>query len=75
MKEFSAFFTSIHLFLFSKHILCKEGSVVKKKFDFEILTYLYNLSSYELIYAIFMVMYAHMLAYVCGCNNRLESKR
>ena len=44
-------------FLLSKHILCKESIVTVKKFDFEILTYLYVLRSPEFIYAIFTVMY------------------
>ena len=44
--------------LFSEHILCKESITVVKKFDFEILTYLYVLKSPEFIYAMFMVMYA-----------------
>ena len=40
----------LKLFLFSKHILCKESMVIVKKFDFEILTYLYVLRFPELIY-------------------------
>ena len=43
-------------FLHSEHILWKKSIVIVKKFDFEILTYLYLLRSLELIYAIFTVM-------------------
>ena len=50
-------------FWLSKHILCKESIVIAKKFDFEILTYLYVLRSLEFIYTIFTVMYECM--YVC----------
>ena len=49
------------VFLLSEHILCKEGIVIVKKFDFEIFTYLYVLRSPEFIYAILGVMY------VCVC--------
>ena len=45
------------LFLLSEHILCKESIVIVKKFDFEILMYLYTLRSPEFIYDIFGVMY------------------
>ena len=51
----------MHGFLFSEHILCKESIDIVKKFDFEILTYLYVLKSPEFIYAIFAVIY------VCMC--------
>ena len=44
------------VFLLSDHILCKESILIVKKFDFEILTYLYILTSPEFIYATFMVM-------------------
>ena len=56
-------------FLLSEHILCKESIVIVKKFDFEILTYLYVLMSPEFIYAIFGVMYVCMCvcAYVRAC--------
>ena len=50
-------------FLLSEHILCKERIVIVKKFDFEILTYLYVFRSPEVNYAIFTVMYVCM--YVC----------
>ena len=50
-------------FFLSEHILCKESIVIVKKFDFEILMYLWVLRSPEFIYAIFMVMYAYV--YVC----------
>ena len=49
------------LLLLSEHILRKESIVIMKKFDFEILMYLYVLRSPEFIYAIFTVMY------VCVC--------
>ena len=52
-------------FVLSEHILCKESIVIGKKFDFEILTYLYILRSPEFIYAIFTEMYACICAYVC----------
>ena len=35
-----------------------------KKFDFEILTYLYVFRSSVLVYAIFMVMYVYMYVYM-----------
>ena len=62
------------VFLLSEHILCKESIVIGKKFDFEILTYLYVLRFLthlyalrppELIYAIFGVM--HVCMRVCMC--------
>ena len=56
------------LFLLSEHILCKESIVIVKKFDFEILTYLYVLRSPEFIYTIFAVMYACM----CVCTRGLH---
>ena len=43
--------------MLSEHILCKENIVIVKKFDHEILTYLYVMRSPEFIYDIFMVMY------------------
>ena len=55
----------VFLFLLSEHILCKESIVIVKKFDFEILTYLYVLRPPKFIYAIFGVMYVCM--YVCVC--------
>ena len=42
--------------LLSEHVLCKESIVIAKKFDFEILTYLYVLRSREFIYAIFFLL-------------------
>ena len=54
--------------LLFEHVLCKESVIVMKKFDFEILTYLYVLRSPEFIYAIFTVMYACM----CECESVCE---
>ena len=48
-------------FLLFEHILCEESIIIGKKFDFEILMYLYILRFPEFIYAIFEVMY------VCVC--------
>ena len=45
-------------FLLSEHTLCKESIEIVKKFDFEILMYLYVLRPPEFIYAIFGVMCA-----------------
>ena len=56
-----------YLFLLSEHILCKESIVIVKKFDFEILTYLYVLRSPEFIYVIFGVMYACVYVCVYAC--------
>ena len=53
----------IFQFLLSEHILCKKNVVIVKKFDTEILTYLYILRSPEFIYPIFAVMYEC----VCAC--------
>ena len=53
--------------LLSEHILCKESIVNDKKFDFEILTYLYVFRSPEFIYAIFGVMYVCMCVCMCVC--------
>ena len=55
------------IFLLFEHILCKESIVIVKKFDFEILIYLYVLRSPEFIYAIFGVMYVRMCVCVCVC--------
>ena len=55
-------------FLLSEHMLSKESIVIVKKFDFEILTYLYVLTSPEFIYAIFGVMYVCMC--VCMCVRK-----
>ena len=57
----------LNLFLRSEHILCKESIVIVKKFDFEILTYLYVLRSPEFIYAIFGVMYVCVCVCICVC--------
>ena len=54
-------------FLLSEHILCKESIVIVKKFDFEILTYLYVLRPQEFIYAIFAVMHVCMCICACVC--------
>ena len=51
-------------FLLSEHILGKESIVIVRKFDFEILTYLYVLRSPKFIYDIFGVMYVCM----CVCE-------
>ena len=48
------------MFLLPVHLLGKESVVIMKKFDFEILTYLYVSRSRNFIYAIFTVMYACM---------------
>ena len=48
-------------------MLYKESIVIAKKFDFEILTYLYVLRSPELIYAIFGVMYVCICVRVYVC--------
>ena len=64
--EFLFYFT---LFLLSEHVLCKESIVIEKKFDFEILTYLYVFRSPEFLCAIFTVMYT------CMCVNTMASKR
>ena len=53
-------------FLHFEHILCKECIVIVKKFDFEILTYLYVMWSSEFIYAIFKVTYVCMCAFICA---------
>ena len=59
--------------LLSEHILCKESIVIVKRFDFEILTYLYVFRSPEFIYAIFGVMYVcmcvcvYVCVYMCVC--------
>ena len=60
-------------FLLSEHILCKESIVIVKKFDVEILTYLYVLRSPEFIYAVFTVMYVCMC--VCMWVNTIASKQ
>ena len=49
-------------FLLSEHILCKESILIVKKFDFEILTYLFVSKPAEFIYAIFTVMYTCSVA-------------
>ena len=59
IKKFT--YTFQMLFLLSEHLLYKESIVIVKKFDSEILMYLYVLRSPEFIYAIFGVMY------VCMC--------
>ena len=55
-------------FLLSEHMLCKESIVIVKKFDFEILMYLYILRFPEFIYAIFAVMYVFMCVCMCVCT-------
>ena len=40
-------------FLLSEHILCKESTVVIKKFELETLTHLCALKSHEFVYAFF----------------------
>ena len=57
-------------FLLSEHILCKGNIVIVKKFDIDILTYLYVLRSPEFIYAIFGEMYVCMC--VCACVYESE---
>ena len=57
----------LEVFLLSEHILCKERIVLVKKFDFEILTYLYVFRSTEFICAIFTVMYVCMCVCLCVC--------
>ena len=59
--------TIINSFLLSEYILCKESIVIVKKFDFEILTYLYVFRSPEFICAIFMAVYVCMYVSVCAC--------
>ena len=61
------------MFLLSEHILCEESIVIVKKFDFEILTYLYVLRSPEFMYTIFAVMY--VCVYVCMWVNPIASER
>ena len=56
-----------YLLLLSKHILCKKSIVIEKKFDFEILTYLYVFRSPEFLCAIFTVMYICICVCVCVC--------
>ena len=56
------FISATYTLLFSEHLLCKESIAVVKKFDFEILTFLYVFKSSEFIYAIF---YGDACAYVC----------
>ena len=55
--SFIVLFIYLVSFLLSEHILRKEIIVIVKKFDFEILTYLYVLRSPEFIDAIFTVMF------------------
>ena len=43
------------IFTYLTYTICKESIATAKKFDFEILTYLYVLGSPDFIYAIFMV--------------------
>ena len=52
-------------FLLSEDILCKESILIMKKFDFEILTYLYILRPPQFFYAIFMMIYAFNCVRVC----------
>ena len=60
-------------FLLSEHILCKKSIEIVKKFDCEILTYLYVFRAPEFICAIFGEMYLCMCVcvykckYVCVC--------
>ena len=60
-------------FLLSEHRLCKESIVIAKKFDFEILTYLYVFRSPKFIYAIFSVMYGCVCACVCVYVSEYDS--
>ena len=53
--------------LLSGHILCKESIAIVKKFDCEILTYLYVLRPPDFIYAIFEAMYVCVCVSVCVC--------
>ena len=63
------------------NILCNESIIVVKKFDFEILTYLYVLRTPKFIYAIFRVMNVCMCVSLCVCMcvcmwvNMIASKR
>ena len=66
---------NIQIFLLSEHILYKESIVIVKKFDFEILTYLYVLRSIEFIYAIFRVMSACMFVCMFMWVNTIASKQ
>ena len=59
----SAIIQNCH-FLLSERMLCKISVVIVKKFDFEILTYLYVLRPPEFIYAIFKVIYVYVCMYV-----------
>ena len=52
-------------FYYSNMLLHKENVIIVKKFDIEILTYLYVLKSLEFIYATFTVIYVCM--YECMC--------
>ena len=62
--EGNVYLERIGTFLLSKYILRKESVVIMKKFDFDILTYLYVLRSREFNYTIFTMMYACM----CVCE-------
>ena len=53
------------------NIECKERIVIKKKLDFEILTYLCVLRSPESNYAVFAVMHARMCVCVSEHNSIL----
>ena len=56
-----------NVFLLSEHVPCKESIVIMKKFDYEILIYLYVLRYSDFIYAIFTVVYVCMYVCVCVC--------
>ena len=61
--EGNVYLERIGTFLLSKYILRKESVVIMKKFDFDILTYLYVLRSPEYIYA-FLQWRIYMCVYV-----------
>ena len=56
-------FFTFRIFFLSEHITFKKNIVIVKKFDFEILAYLYILGSSEFIYSIVTVINVC----VCAC--------
>ena len=55
-------------FLPSEHILCKESIVTVKKFDFEILTYLYVSGIHLYYFRDDVCMYVCMCVSLCVCE-------